>query len=66
MADLESQILVLIAVAFCLWIGLLWPLQKMNGRLAGVIAAVLSWVGASVSAEWIVAVLRRSGFWPLV
>lgn len=66
MADLESQILVLTVVAFCLWVSLLWPLQRMSGRLAGLIAAVLSWVGASVSAEWIVAVLRRSGFWPLV
>ncbi len=66
MEDLGSQILVLTAVAFCLWIGLLWPLQKLSARRAGVIAALLSWVGASVSAEWIVAVLRRSGFWPLV
>ena len=64
--DLASQIIVLTAIAFCFWIGLLWSLRRIHGRMAGVIAAVLSWAGASASAAWFVEVLRRTGFWPLV
>jgi hypothetical protein len=65
-ADLASQIVVLTALAFVLWLALLWPLRKMDGGAAGLIAAVLSWVGASASAGWLVTWLRHARFWPLV
>ncbi len=63
-----SQILVLTVVAFWFWLGLLWMLRKLNGRgsVAVVVAAILSWVGATASLAWVVAVLRRAGLWPLV
>lgn len=66
MADLGSRIVVLALVAFCLWIVLLTVLRGVNRPLAGLLAAVLSWAVAGVSAAWVIAVLRRAGLWPLV
>ncbi len=66
MADLVSQILVLILLAFCLWLGLLSTFRRVNIPLAGFVAALLSWAVATLSAAWTIDVLRRIGYWPLV
>jgi len=64
--DLASRIIVLTAVAFCLWIGLMWSFRRVHGRVPGLVAAALSWAGASASAAWFVEVLKHARFWPLV
>jgi hypothetical protein len=66
MAELASRILVLIVVASCFWILLLWPLRRIGEPLGGLVAALLSWGGASLAAGWVVTVLHRVGLWPLV
>jgi len=66
MTDLASQILVLIVLAFCLWMGLLSAFRRVNIPLAGFVAALLSWVVATLSVAWTIDVLRRTGHWPLV
>jgi hypothetical protein len=65
MAELPSRLVVLTVVAFCFWAVLLWALRHVSPRISGLVAALLSWGGASVAAGWIVAILRRTGFWPL-
>ena len=66
MADLASRLVVVTTVAFCLWIVLLVVFRRMSSPILGLVAAILSWGGASVAAGWIVTMLRRGGFWPLV
>jgi hypothetical protein len=65
-ADLASRIVLVVTVSFGLWIALLLVLRPMKGPVAGFLAAVLSWAGASLSARWLVAILRHTRFWPLV
>jgi hypothetical protein len=65
MAELASRLVVLTVVAFCFWAVLLWALRRVSSPVSGIVAALLSWGGASVAAGWIVAILRRAGFWPL-
>jgi hypothetical protein len=65
-ADLASRIVVLSVVAFGFWVVLLWALRRVSNPLGGLAAAVLSWSGASVAVGWLVIVLRRVGYWPLV
>ena len=60
-----SRLVVLTVVAFCFWALLLWALRRVNPPIPGIVAALVSWGGASVAAGWIVAVLRRTGYWPL-
>jgi membrane-anchored protein YejM (alkaline phosphatase superfamily) len=66
MADITSQILVLIVLAFCLWLGLLLTFRWMKMPLASFLAAVLSWAVATLSIAWTIDVLRGSGHWPLM
>ncbi len=66
MADLVSQLLMLIVLAFCLWLGLLSTLRRMSVPLPGFVAAVLSWAAAVLSIVWTIDVLRRTGGWPLM
>ena len=66
MADLVSQLLMLIVLAFCLWLGLLSTVRRMSVPLAGFVAAVLSWAVATLSIVRAADVLRRTGYWPLV
>jgi hypothetical protein len=66
MAELASRLLVLTVVAFCLWVVLLRALRRVSPPISGIVAALVSWGGASVAAGWIVAILRRTGYWPLV
>jgi len=62
MGDLARRLLVLVAVAFAAWLCLLVTFR----RLPGLLAALLSWGVASVSAAWVVAVLQQHRLWPLV
>ncbi|MBI4636495.1 MAG: hypothetical protein HY727_09125 [Candidatus Rokubacteria bacterium] len=66
MADLGGQMLVLIVIAFCLWLGLLSLFRRANVPLAGFVAALLSWAVATLLLAWTIEVLRRTGYWPLV
>jgi hypothetical protein len=66
MADLVSQILVLIVLAFCLSLGLLSTFRRMSVPLAGFVAAVVSWAVAMLSIVWTIDVLRRTGNWLLM
>jgi hypothetical protein len=45
---------------------LLVVFRRVSSPILGLVAAILSWGGASVAAGWIVTMLRRGGFWPLV
>jgi|SoiMethySBSTD1v2_1073268.scaffolds.fasta_scaffold4412112_1 uncharacterized transporter YbjL len=65
-AELASRLLVVTVLAFALWLVLLRLLGRVGYPLGGIIAAVLSWGGASAVAGWVVGVLQRSGHWPLV
>jgi hypothetical protein len=65
-ADLGSRIVVVAAVSFGLWIALLRILRPVSAPVAGFLAALLSWVGACLSARWLIAMLRHTRFWPLV
>jgi hypothetical protein len=64
--DLASRIVVITVVAFGLWVVLLLTLRRLTHPLDGLVAAGLSWLGASVVTGWIVEFLQRAGFWPLV
>ena len=66
MGDLASRLVVLVAVAFAVWLCLLVTFRRLPGPLAGLLAALLSWGVASVSAAWVVAVLQQDRLWPLV
>ena len=65
MTNLASELVVLTGLAFCLWLAILSTLRGVNVPLAGVIAAVLSWAGATLSLAWTVELLQRTGHWPL-
>ena len=65
-ADLASRVLVLVAVAFVAWLWLLLVFRRLQQPVAGVLAAVLSWALASLSAPWIVDALQQHHVWPLV
>lgn len=66
MAELASRLVVVTVVAFCLWVVLLRLFRRLSSPLLGIVAAILSWGAASMAADWIVAMLRRGGLWPLV
>lgn len=65
MPSLLTQILVLSALAFFLWLGLLSTFRRARIPLAGVMAAIVSWAIATMSLAWTLDVLRRI-HWPLV
>jgi hypothetical protein len=66
MPSLVSQILALVVLAFCFWLGLILTFNRANVPLAGFAAAIMSWVIATMSLAWALDVLRRTGGWPLV
>ena len=51
MGDLASRLVVLVAVAFAVWLCLLVLFRRLPAPLAGLLAALLSWGLASVSAS---------------
>ena len=55
---LATNMIVLSALAFFLWLGLLPALSRMRMPLAGVIAAIASWAIATMSLAWTLHVLR--------
>jgi hypothetical protein len=66
LGDLASRLVVLVAVAFGVWLCLLVLFRRLPAPLAGLLAALLSWGLASVSAAWVVGVLQHHRLWPLV
>ena len=64
-ADSVSRVLVLVGVAFVAWVWLLMVFRRMGPPVAGLLAALLSWALASLSAPWIVDVLQHHHVWPL-
>ena len=65
-ADAASRMLVLAGVAFVAWLWLLLAFRRIGPPVAGLLAALLSWALASVSAPWIVDALQHHHVWPLV
>jgi hypothetical protein len=65
-ADLASRVLVLVVVAFVSWVWLLLLFRTIAEPAAGLLAALLSWALASVSAPWLVDALQQHHVWPLV
>jgi hypothetical protein len=65
-AEFASRIVLVAAISFSLWIALLQLFRPVKAPAAGVLAAVLSWVAASLSAGWLIAILRHTRFWPLL
>ena len=66
MGDLASRVLVLVIVAFVSWVSLSLLFRRVAEPAAGVLAALLSWALASVSAPWVVDALQHHHVWPLV
>ena len=66
MDHLASQVLVLIVVAFVVWVWLLLLLRRVQDPIVGVLAALLSWALASVSVPWLVDALQHHHAWPLL
>jgi len=66
MGDLASRVLVLVVVAFITWVWLSLLLRRVAEPAAGLLAALLSWALASVSAPWVVDALQHHHVWPLV
>jgi hypothetical protein len=66
MDNLASQVLVLVTVAFVMWVSLLLLLRRVQEPMAGLLAAVLSWALASVSVPWLVNALQQQHVWPLL
>jgi hypothetical protein len=64
--DFASRVVVLAAVAFVAWLGLLVLFRGARGPLAAVFVAALSWALASLSAAWVVGALQHHRLWPLV
>ena len=55
---LVSKMIVLSALAFLFWLGLLPTFSRVRMPLAGVIAAIASWAIATMSLAWTLHVLR--------
>jgi hypothetical protein len=66
MEDLASRLLVLVVIAFVAWVWLLLLFRRIAEPVAGVLAALLSWALAGLSAPWIVDALQQRHVWPLV
>ena len=66
MENLASQLLVLVIVAFVVWVSLLVLLHRIQEPIAGVLAALLSWALASVCVPWVVGALQQHHVWPLL
>ena len=66
MDHLASQLLVLVTVAFVVWVSLLLLLRPVHEPMAGVVAALLSWALASASVPWLVGALQHHHVWPLL
>jgi hypothetical protein len=66
MGDLASRVLVLVVVAFVEWVWLSLMFRRIAEPAAGLLAALLSWALASVSAPWVVDTLQHHHVWPLV
>ena len=66
LADLPSRLLVLVVIAFAVWLGLLLTFRRLPSPVAGLHAALLSWAVASMSAPWVVGALQHHHVWPLV
>jgi hypothetical protein len=64
--DLASRLVVLVAVAFVAWLCLLVLFRRLQEPVAGLLAALLSWALASMSAPWVVGALQNHHVWPLV
>jgi hypothetical protein len=65
MADLTSRIVVLVAVAFVAWVGLMLVFRRFHGAVAGALAALLSWALAGAFEGWLVRLLQHHRLWPL-
>ena len=66
MQNFASQLLVLVTVAFVVWVWLLLLLRRAPASVAGLLAALLSWALASVSVPWVVDALQQHHVWPLL
>jgi hypothetical protein len=66
MAELVSRLLIVTVMAFGLWLVLLVLFRRPSSTIFGLVAAIVSWGGASLAVGWIVPMLQRSGLWPLV
>jgi len=66
MGNLVSQLLVLVIVAFVVWVWLLLLLRRVQEPMAGLLAALLSWALASVCVPWVVDALQHHHVWPLL
>jgi hypothetical protein len=64
--DLASRVLVLVTIAFVTWVWLLMLFRRMQPPIGGLLAALLSWALATVSAPWLVGALQQHHAWPLV
>lgn len=64
--DLASRVLVLVTIAFVSWVWLLMLFRRIEPPIGGLLAALLSWVVASVSTPWLVDALQHHHAWPLV
>jgi hypothetical protein len=64
--DLASRVLVLVTIAFVSWVWLLMLFRRLEPPIGGLLAALLSWVLASVSVPWLINALQQHHAWPLV
>ncbi len=63
--DQVDQILVWVALAFCLWLALSWLIRRLHVPKPVLVAATLSWIVAWLFLRAVPVVLHEIGSWPM-